>query len=131
MDELALEDHVLFYGFVDESKKIDLYQKSWVFINPSIKEGWGLTVIEANACGTPAIAYDVEGLRDSIKDHHNGLLVEKMDYHLLSKKIVELVENQNLRMQLSQNAISWSEQFNWDASTTTFLSVLENIYKNK
>ena len=128
---LQLEKNVIFHGFINKKKKIELYQKSWIFINPSIKEGWGLTIIEANACGTPAISYNVPGLKESIKDNYNGLLVHAIDYYQLSEKIIELLENDDLRNKLSKNANIWSKNFNWDKSASDFLDLLENVFKNK
>ena len=58
---LGLRDAVTFRGFVDEDEKVALYRGARVFVNPSEKEGWGLTVLEANACGTPVVASDVPG----------------------------------------------------------------------
>jgi glycosyltransferase involved in cell wall biosynthesis len=131
VETLNLKNNVLFHGFIDEKNKIELFQKSWIFINPSLKEGWGLTVIEANACGTPAIAYNVEGLRDSIQDYNNGLLVNSINYHDLSKKIIELLEDNDLRKKISYQAIKWSENFNWDISTDKFLNLLINVFKHQ
>ncbi len=125
-----LENDVIFHGFIDEEKKIQLYQESWVFINPSVKEGWGLTVIEANACGTPAIAYNVPGLKESIKNNFNGLLVDSVDFYSLSKTIKEFLKHEELRNNISRNAIIWSKNFNWDKSSNDFLKLLENVFKN-
>ena len=131
VEERNLENHITFHGFIDDKEKVELFQESWVFVNPSIKEGWGLTVIEANACGTPAIAYDVPGLRESIKNEYNGILVKSNRIDDLSKAIKKVIENKDIRDGLSYNAISWSKNFNWDKATIEFLNVLENVYKNK
>lgn len=128
--EQGLENSITFHGFVDEEEKIDLYQRSWVFVNPSIKEGWGLTVIEANACGTPAIAYDVPGLKESIKNEFSGLLVDSLDIQHLSQRIIEFFQNEELRNNLSRNAVKWSQKFSWEKSSMLFLDLLENVFKN-
>jgi len=67
-------------GRVTEDEKILLFQKAWMFVNPSFMEGWGLTTVEANACGTPAIASDVRDL---------GIQSEALtrDYWFLTEKI--------------------------------------------
>src|SRR5690606_10178133 len=77
--ELNIADAVDFRGFVSEDEKLRLYNEAAVFVNPSLKEGWGLTSIEANACGTPVVAADSPGLRDSVVDHRTGLLVPALD----------------------------------------------------
>jgi hypothetical protein len=74
--ELKLQDRVTFHGFIDESEKAPLLQKMNFVVNTSSKEGWGLTVVEANACGAPVVAANVPGLRDSVVDGETGLLYE-------------------------------------------------------
>lgn len=122
-------DSIEFRGAVSEEEKINLLKDAWVFVTPSIKEGWGITVIEANACGTPAIAYNVPGLRDSIKNGYNGLLVENGNIKALSNAIINLIEDIDLRRELSRNAKEWAKQFNWDKSAERFEKVLKNVLK--
>ena len=62
-------------GRVPEQAKADLLSSAWLTVAPSLAEGWGLTVLEANTLGTPAVAYDVPGLRDSVRDGRTGWLV--------------------------------------------------------
>jgi glycosyltransferase involved in cell wall biosynthesis len=127
VNKLGLNDTVKFHGYVDENKKLELYQKSWIFVTPSIKEGWGITVIEANACGTPAISFDVPGLRDSIKNNVTGILVNKMDINNLANNILEVLNDNNLRNKLQNNAINWSREFTWDNATEKMIELLENV----
>ena len=70
---------VTFHGFVSEERKIDLMRSAWANIFPSPKEGWGITVIEAAACGTPSLASDSPGLRDSVCHGETGFLVPHGD----------------------------------------------------
>ena len=65
---------VVFYGHINDELKYELLRKAHLLLVPSVREGWGLVVTEANAMGTPAIAYDNPGLRDSIVDEKNGHL---------------------------------------------------------
>jgi glycosyltransferase involved in cell wall biosynthesis len=125
--ELDVNTIVKFHGYVDEKKKLHLLQSAWVFVTPSQKEGWGCTVIEANACGTPAIAYDVPGLRDSIKNGETGLLVERRNVNYLAGAIVKLLKDDDLRGKLNRDAQKWSKNFSWDKSAKEFASVLEDI----
>ncbi|MCP4705802.1 MAG: glycosyltransferase family 4 protein, partial [candidate division Zixibacteria bacterium] len=74
--KLKLTDKVSFAGFVSEEKKVEYLRRSHVAVYPSLKEGWGLTNIEANACGTAVIAANSPGLRDSVKDGETGFLYE-------------------------------------------------------
>ena len=71
--------HVKIVGPVSESEKKYLLSKSWIFVNPSIGEGWGISIIEANLHGTPAVAFNVAGLSESIQDEKTGFLVKNED----------------------------------------------------
>ncbi len=85
--ELKVQDAVTFTGYVSDQEKIRLLQQMWFKVATSSKEGWGLTVTEANACGTPAIASDVPGLRDAVQDGKTGLLYRYGDVDDLAGKI--------------------------------------------
>ncbi len=123
-EELGLDSQVQFLGKVSDEEKVQLMQRAWVFVNPSMMEGWGITTIEANACGTPVVAADVPGLRDSVKNPHTGFLVPHGDADVLGKKIIELLENQELRQEMAKEAITWAQQFDWDLSSKKGLVVL-------
>ncbi|RLC96874.1 MAG: glycosyltransferase family 1 protein [Chloroflexi bacterium] len=114
-------------GEVSEREKAEILKAAWVFVVPSAKEGWGISVIEANACGTPAIAYDVPGLRDSIQHGETGLLVPSGDLDALAKSIVLVLTEAQLRGTMSANAVEWSSKFNWDKSAEDFRAVLEKV----
>ena len=112
-------------GEVSEEEKVEILRRSWIFVTPSMKEGWGITVVEANACGTPAIAYNVPGLRDSIRDGETGLLVPHGDIEELAKAIVKLLTDSKLREKLSRNALQWASEFSWDKSAEDFMTILQ------
>jgi len=128
--QLHISDVVRFTGFVDEREKISELQQAWFAVNTSPKEGWGLTVIESNACGTPVLASDVPGLRDAIKDGETGILYEYGNIGQLAERILELVENRELRMRLSEQAYAWSRKFDWDATARQAAGLIENRIKN-
>lgn len=121
---LGLKQSVNFIGEVSEEQKYDMLKRAWVFVTPSFKEGWGITVIEANSCGTPAIAYNVSGLRDSIKHEKTGLLVSPGDIHGLAQAILRVVSDAELRSELGRHALEWSSGFSWDRSAEAFSGVL-------
>lgn len=124
--KLEILEKIKFLGKVTEEEKIRLFQNAWVFVNPSFMEGWGITTIEANACGTPAVASNVPGLRDSIKNPHSGILVEYGDCEAFAQNIINLVDDERLRKELSEEAIKWSKQFTWEKSATEFYSIVIN-----
>jgi glycosyltransferase involved in cell wall biosynthesis len=124
--ERIAPDGVKFFGHVSEEEKIKLLSKAWVMVNPSIREGWGINVIEANACGTPAIAYDVPGLKDSIINEKTGLLVkENGNVEKLAEAIIRVLENETLRKTLSVNALEYSRSFSWDKAAQEFEKILK------
>src|SRR6185295_10586084 len=88
--ELGLAGAVRFHGFVSEAEKIGLLRQTWANLFPSPKEGWGITVVEAAACGTPSIASDSPGLRDSVHHGVTGFLVPHGDTDALAARMLEL-----------------------------------------
>jgi glycosyltransferase involved in cell wall biosynthesis len=127
-EELNLNS-VRFCGRLNEKQKMQILQSGWVYVIPSMKEGWGISTLEANACGTPAIAYDVSGLRDSIKHGKTGLLVESGNIKALSEAIITILEDEELREKLSENALEYSKQFSWDKSAVQVLNELGGLMK--
>ncbi len=112
--QLGLEAHVEFAGFVPSAEKVELLRRAHVLVNTSEKEGWGLTVVEGNACGTPTVASNVPGLRDSVRDGETGILVEHGSVQQLAGALVQVLSDETLRSTLSRNAISWAARFAWD-----------------
>lgn len=123
---LDLTREVEFTGFVSEEDKINYLNRMWVCVNPSPKEGWGVSVIEANACGTPVIAADSPGLRDSVVDQETGLLYPYGDVEMLARHLEEMLRNQSQRVLLSQNARKWAENYDWEKSAELTVSLIEN-----
>lgn len=127
--KLNIADNVFFQGKVSEEAKVKILGRSWVSVQPSQVEGWGITVIEANACGTPVIASNVNGLKDSIVDGKTGLLVKMGDSDQFAAAILELLQDENLRNNLSKEALVWSQNFVWDESAKKFYEVIINSSK--
>ncbi len=128
-DELNLG--IKLYGEIGEKEKLDLLQKAKIFVTTSMKEGWGISVIEANRCGTPAIAYDVSGLRDSIRNNETGLLIKHGDIEELAKNIIKIIEDDNLHKFLSNNALNWSKTFDWGKSAKEFEKIMDDLQNVK
>jgi len=112
-------------GPVTNSEKRNLLSKSWLFINPSIGEGWSIAVIEANRYGTPAIAFLVSGLSESIQPGKTGLLAR--DEKDLVEKICLAIKNKKLYTIMSKNAKEWAYKFNWDKTAQQSIRVFKKI----
>ena len=124
---LGLEDHVRFLGYKAGEEKIRILQKADIVLYTSPKEGWGLSVIEANACGTPVIASNSPGLRESVLDGETGFVVEHGNIEELSEKIRILLTDAKLRDDFSRNAVRWAKTFDWETSTNRTLALIEGI----
>lgn len=122
--ELGIERAVKFYGRVTETEKAKLLAKSWAAIQPSQMEGWGITVIEANAAGTPVIASNVSGLQDSVVDGQTGILVPAGNVTQFANAMMKIAEDDVARLSYSQEAQLWAKNFDWDRSAESFYSVI-------
>ena len=105
---------VEFLGFLPGEKKVERLNASWAVLQPSPKEGWGLTVVEASACGTAVVASDAPGLRDSVRRDETGLLVPYEDASALADAIVRVLTDTALRRKLEQGGLAWAARFQWD-----------------
>jgi glycosyltransferase involved in cell wall biosynthesis len=113
-EELKLRDRITFHGFIDEEEKAPLLQKMNFVVNTSSKEGWGLTVVEANACGAPVVAANVPGLRDSVVDGETGLLYEFGNIDDLIEKMKVFLESAETRNAFRTRALAWAAKFDWE-----------------
>ncbi|MFH2058547.1 MAG: glycosyltransferase [Pseudomonadota bacterium] len=121
---------IKFWGFVSEDKKYELMSRAHIILVPGLREGWGLVVTEANAMGTPAVAYDVHGLRDSTRDNQTGLLCKENTPENLAKRALELFGDANLYSHIVSEAIDWSKTFSWDNVVFQFLKGIQIQQEN-
>ncbi len=124
---LGLAGVVRFPGFVSDATKLALLRQAVANVFPSPKEGWGITVMEAAACGTPSIASDAPGLRDSVRDGHTGLLVPHGDAVALADAMVRLVDDPELVRSLGANARQHAERLTWDAAASVVETHLREL----
>ncbi|GBD25935.1 D-inositol 3-phosphate glycosyltransferase [bacterium HR30] len=126
-NELGIGERVTFTGFVSDDVKVEHIRRCHVLVNTSEKEGWGLTVLEANACGLPVVASDVPGLRDAVRHGETGLLVPHGDLPALVQAIRLLLENAALRERLRRGALQWAQQFSWEKAADETLKLVESV----
>ena len=127
VSRLQLSSSVLFHGEVTEQKKFDLLRESWVLIHPSIREGWGLTAIEAASQGTPTVGYDISGLRDSVRHNKTGILVPDRNPEHLAQATIDLILDTKRYSQMEKRACIWSKEFSWKKSVAQSLHLIEQL----
>jgi glycosyltransferase involved in cell wall biosynthesis len=121
--ELGVADIVRFHGQVDDAARGCILDRSWVLLAPSVKEGWGIAIMEAAARGVPAIAYrGAGGVTESIVDGETGVLVDDLDG--LAKAADELLRDPALRQRLGEAARARAATFDWDETGRRFAQVL-------
>ncbi|MGD0282768.1 MAG: glycosyltransferase family 4 protein [Dissulfurispiraceae bacterium] len=111
---------VSFLGYLNDKEKYQHLKKAHFLLMPSIREGWGQVVIQANAMGTPAIGYNVKGLQDSIKDGETGVLVS--NYQAMASEVIELWSNKRKYLKLGEKALEWARQFSWERTRKEFIA---------
>lgn len=128
---LGIFNKIIFFGYVTESKKFELLSKAHILVNPSIREGWGLVVIEAGSVGTPTVGYNVAGLRNSVLRGKTGLLSQPTNTKALTIKIVKLTNDKLRLREMSRNAYSWSKKFRWKNACWESLKLIESLVNEK
>lgn len=127
VERLGIGAHVAFTGFVSEDEKLAHIRRAHVVVNTSEKEGWGLTVLEANACGVPIIASDVPGLRDAVRDGETGVLVPHGDVARLSEVLLRMLQDVPYRDRLAAGAVAWARRFSWENAVGDIAAVIESM----
>ncbi len=120
--ELGADDWVSLRGHVEDDELVSWYRRAWVVASSSQREGWGMTLTEAAACGTPAVATDIAGHRDAVVDGESGLLVDEPGQ--LGPALARVLGDDVLRSRLSKGALARAKWFTWDATARRALEAL-------
>lgn len=124
---LGLDDRVRFRGYVSEAEKRELLRRSWATVLASPKEGWGISNLESAACGTPVVAADSPGIRESVVDGETGFLVPGSDVAAYAAAMRGLVESPDLVHALGTNARRFAETFTWERAAQETLHHLHRV----
>ncbi len=124
IEKSPFKNDIIYKGSVTQAEKQELMRKSHLILVSSIKEGWGLIITEANSQGTPAVAYNVDGLRDAVMDMKTGLLTKENTPEALAEHVISLFNNKELYLQLQKNAYDWSRTLTFDNSYDVFKKVI-------
>jgi len=127
--ELGLTDAVRFLGFVSEDEKRTLLRRSWATVFSSPKEGWGITNVEAAACGTPAVASDSPGLRESVRHEETGLLVPGDDPTALAAALGRLARDPALVARLGRGGRAFAESLSWERAAAQTAEQLDTLIR--
>jgi len=128
--KLHLEDRVRFLGYVSEVEKRAVLRRAWASVLASPKEGWGISNLESAACGTPVIAADAPGIRESVLDGETGFLVPGSDVAAYAAAMRGLVESPELVDTLGSSARRFAETFTWERAARETLAHLELVVQN-
>lgn len=128
---LNLGDSVTFPGFVPITEALRCLRSCYAAVFPSEKEGWGLTVIEANCCGAPVIASRSDGLTDSVCDGETGILVPHGDPAALADAMQSLLANPAERARLSAGGLEWGRSFHWDRTGADMIRAMEAVVSGR
>ncbi|MBN1151458.1 glycosyltransferase family 4 protein [candidate division WOR-3 bacterium] len=118
-----------FKGFVSLEEKVYWMRKANIVVNTSEKEGWGLTGVEANACGTAVVASDSPGIKDSIIDGISGILVRHGDLDDLTKAVSNLLKDVEQRKKIETGAIERVKDLTWENAAEKTYQLMERILK--
>ncbi len=113
-------DAIKFLGRVPTAQKVELMRQAAVILVTSVKEGWGLIITEANSQGTPAIAYNTDGVRDSIINNKTGLLTKAGDAKEMAAAVNALLGDKNKYQEITKNAYQFSKEFTYENSYSDF-----------
>lgn len=128
---LGLDGVVQFKGFIPESEKVSYLRRAQISVYPSLKEGWGLTNIEANACGTAVLAARVPGLQDSVDEGSSGLLFEHGNSEELADLARTVLSDESLRRSLEMGGLRWAANFSWDKAALETERILKDLIESR
>jgi len=109
-------------GRLGDQELVDLYRRAWLVVSTSVREGWGMTLTEAGACGTPAVATRIAGHEDAVSHGESGLLVDTMDDVVTAAAAI--LSDDQLRGRLGEGAVRTAERFTWDRTALVSFGVL-------
>lgn len=126
-EKLNLNKNVEFLGVIESDEElISILKASKVFVFPSTREGVPIVLLEANACGIPVIGvrHKLTGVGEVIEDGLNGFIFDSINADLIAEKIILLLKDDRLRKKMSEEAIKFAQNFDWNSKTDE----IEDIY---
>ncbi len=120
----------VFLGKIKDDELPAIYSSADIFVLPSIQEGQGIVLLEAQACGLPVVAFDSGGVKEALRNRETGFLVESQNVEALTDALIELVLNESLRLTMGANGRKFvSENFTWSKCAERMLDVYNELLK--
>ena len=130
MRSFSIAPKVKFFGQVSENRKLELMRRAHILLHASVREGWGLVIIEAASQATPAVVYNVSGLRDSVKDSKTGIVLTENTAKEMARQAVALVKDKRKYQSFQKNALRWAKNLTWEKATKQSLDLINKVAKN-
>ena len=121
-DLAGAQDWLTLPGRLSDAELVDLYRRAWVVASTSVREGWGMTLTEAAACGTPVVATRIAGHLDAVAEGESGYLVDTSEE--LTQAIDSILANPLVRRRLSQGALRHAGAMTWERTAEATLGAL-------
>lgn len=130
---LGLEEgsDVLVLGNVPSEKMPLLYTSADVFVFPSVKEGWGLVLLEAMSAGVPVVSSNIPPMTEFLRDGENAVLVDPADYKGLARGILELLENSGFADRLVRNGNETARYYSWESAAEKHIELYHTILNER
>ncbi|PIN89775.1 glycosyltransferase family 1 protein [Candidatus Pacearchaeota archaeon CG10_big_fil_rev_8_21_14_0_10_32_14] len=125
IDELKLENDVIFTGYVEEEDLPSIYNGASLFVYPSYYEGFGLPPLEAMSCGCPVITSNTSSIPEVVGDA--GIMINPNDVDELAKQIKRVLSDKKLRENMKQKGLKQSKKFSWEKCAREHLEVYEEV----
>ncbi len=122
--KFGIEKNVIFHGFVSTKRKLELLKKAHLLLHASVKEGWGLVVLEAASQATPAVVYNVSGLCDVVQNGKTGIVISNNTPEEMAKESIKLLRDTNRYQKLQKNGLSFVKNLKWSEVTQDSLNYL-------
>ena len=128
MRSYSISPKVKFWGRVSDVKKLELMRKAHLLLHASVKEGWGLVIIEAASQATPAVVYNVAGLRDSVKNGKTGIVLSENSAKNMAREAIGLLNDKERYETFQRNCLAWAKSLTWEKATQQSLKLI-NFYE--
>jgi glycosyltransferase involved in cell wall biosynthesis len=129
VEQLALEERVLFMGFVADEDLAHLYNAATLFVLPSLEEGFGLPVVEAMSCGAPVVCSNTGSLPEVVGEA--GRFFDPLSLDSMVRVIREVLSDEAQRVELSRKGLSRSREFTWEAAASRTAELFAELLANK